>query len=357
MDETTLAPAAGAHGEWTGMLMIRAYHEAQGRVRKKVLVPTAAHGTNPATAAGCGYEIAAVPEKPDGELDLAALDKVLDEDVAAIMLTNPNTLGVFERQIEEIAARMHQVGALLYYDGANLNAVLGKVRPGDMGFDVVHVNLHKTFSTPHGCGGPGAGPVGVKEKLRPFLPGPYVKKTAAGFVWADDRPHSIGRVGSFYGNVGVLIRAFAYILRHGRAGLPRIAEDAVLNAAYLRARLSRTYKSAVASPTLHEFVISPSDAVAAQGVRALHVAKRLIDLGCHPPTVYFPLVVKEALMIEPTETENLATLDAFCAAMEQIAREAVETPDIVLNAPHHAVVSKVDETQAARKVDVGCHHC
>lgn len=352
MDAVTLNPAAGAHGELTGMLMVRAYHEARGERRRRVIVPTAAHGTNPATAVSCGFEAVAVPGLPGGELDLDALDKELDENVAAIMLTNPNTLGVFERRIKEIAARVHEVGGLLYYDGANLNAVAGLARPGDMGFDVVHLNLHKTFATPHGCGGPGAGPVGVKEKLRPFLPAPYVKKTAAGFVLAEDRPQSIGRVGGFQGNVGVLVRAFAYLLRLGGAGVPEVARNAVLNAAYLRARLREYYKDAVPGPTLHEFVVSPSEEMLNNGVSALHAAKRLIDFGFHPPTVYFPLVVPEAMMIEPTETENKATLDAFVEALTRIAREAVEEPDLVKSAPHETPVTRVDETLAAKKPDL-----
>jgi glycine dehydrogenase subunit 2 len=322
-----------------------------------VLVPTAAHGTNPASAALCGYEVVAIPGTDAGEVDLAGLDAALDDSVAALMLTNPNTLGLFESQIRVIQKKVHDAGGLLYYDGANLNAILGVARPGDMGFDVVHLNLHKTFSTPHGGGGPGAGPVGVKERLRPFLPTPYVKKTASQFELAYDRPQSIGRISTFQGNANVLVRAYTYMRHHGRDGLPEVGKNAVLNAAYVLNRLAKTYRRPLASPCMHEFILQPTEEMLAKGVRTLHIAKRLIDYGFHPPTIYFPLVVKEALMVEPTETESKATLDKFCDAMEAIAKEALENPELVINAPHTTVVGKVDETKAAKDLDLrfcGC---
>ena len=369
MDEVTLNPLAGAHGELTGIMLIKAYHESRGdRKRTKVLVPTAAHGTNPASAALCGYDVVSIPGTDDGEVDIAGLEKALDENTAALMLTNPNTLGLFETKIRSIQKKVHDAGGLLYYDGANLNAILGVARPGDMGFDVVHLNLHKTFSTPHGGGGPGAGPVGVKERLRPFLPVPFVKKSkapvsvpaGASSDWYDlsyDRPLTIGRVSSFQGNSNVLVRAYTYMRHYGGDGLPEVGKNAVLNAAYVLERLSKTYRRPMKSPCMHEFILQPTEAMLEKGVRTLHIAKRLIDFGYHPPTIYFPLVVKEAIMIEPTETESKATLDKFCDAMEQIAKEALETPDLVINAPHTAPVCKVDETKAARDLDLrfcGC---
>ena len=358
MDEVTLNPLAGAHGELTGIMLIKAYHESRGDTkRRKVLVPTAAHGTNPASAALCGYEVVAIPGTEAGEVDLAGLDAALDDGVAALMLTNPNTLGLFESQIRVIQKKVHDAGGLLYYDGANLNAILGVARPGDMGFDVVHLNLHKTFSTPHGGGGPGAGPVGVKERLRPFLPVPYVKMSGDNFELASDRPKSIGRVSTFQGNANVLVRAYTYMRHHGSDGLPQVGKNAVLNAAYLLQRLSKTYRRPMASPCMHEFILQPTEEMLAKGVRTLHIAKRLIDYGFHPPTIYFPLVVKEALMIEPTETESKATLDKFCEAMEAIAKEALENPELVIGAPHTTVVGKVDETKAAKDLDLrfcGC---
>ncbi len=358
MDEVTLNPLAGAHGELTGIMLIKAYHESRGDTkRKKVLVPTAAHGTNPASAALCGYEVVSIPGTESGEVDIAGLDAALDDTVAALMLTNPNTLGLFESQIRVIQKKVHDAGGLLYYDGANLNAILGVARPGDMGFDVVHLNLHKTFSTPHGGGGPGAGPVGVKERLRPFLPVPFVRKNGGEFELAFDKPQSIGRVSTFHGNANVLVRAYTYMRHHGRDGLPEVGKNAVLNAAYVFQRLSKTYRRPLASPCMHEFILQPTDEMLKKGVRTLHIAKRLIDYGFHPPTIYFPLVVKEAMMIEPTETESKATLDKFCDAMEAIAKEALETPDLVIGAPHTTVVGKVDETKAAKDLDLrfcGC---
>ncbi|HLX62633.1 MAG TPA: aminomethyl-transferring glycine dehydrogenase subunit GcvPB [Planctomycetota bacterium] len=358
MDEVTLNPLAGAHGELTGIMLIKAYHESRGDTkRKKVLVPTAAHGTNPASAALCGYDVVSIPGTEAGEVDLAGLDAALDDTVSALMLTNPNTLGLFESQIRVIQKKVHDAGGLLYYDGANLNAILGVARPGDMGFDVVHLNLHKTFSTPHGGGGPGAGPVGVKQRLRPFLPVPYVKKIGDTFELASDRPETIGRVSTFQGNANVLVRAYTYMRHHGSDGLPEVGKNAVLNAAYVLQRLAKTYRRPMASPCMHEFILQPTEEMLAKGVRTLHIAKRLIDYGFHPPTIYFPLVVKEALMIEPTETESKATLDKFCEAMEAIAKEALEKPELVIGAPHTTVVGKVDETKAAKDLDLrfcGC---
>ncbi len=358
MDEVTLNPLAGAHGELTGIMLIKAYHESRGDTKRtKVLVPTAAHGTNPASAALCGYDVVSIPGTDAGEVDLAGLDAALDDTVAALMLTNPNTLGLFESQIRLIQKKVHDAGGLLYYDGANLNAILGVARPGDMGFDVVHLNLHKTFSTPHGGGGPGAGPVGVKERLRPFLPVPFVKKNGSKFALCEDKPQTIGRVSTFQGNANVLVRAYTYMRHHGTDGLPEIGKNAVLNAAYVFQRLAKTYARPMASPCMHEFIIQPTEEMLKKGVRTLHIAKRLIDFGFHPPTIYFPLVVKEAMMIEPTETESKATLDKFCEAMEAIAKEAIDTPELVIGAPHTTVVGKVDETKAAKDLDLrfcGC---
>ncbi|MCK6471217.1 MAG: aminomethyl-transferring glycine dehydrogenase subunit GcvPB [Planctomycetes bacterium] len=353
MDAVTLNPMAGAHGELAGLLLIKAYHDHRKDMkRRKILVPDAAHGTNPASAAIAGYEVVTVPGTPEGLVDLKGLEAALGDDTAGLMLTNPNTLGLFETEIQNIAKKVHDAGGLLYYDGANLNAILGVARPGDMGFDVVHLNLHKTFSTPHGGGGPGAGPVGVKKHLAPFLPVPFVKKAGDGYALSEDRPETIGRMGTYQGNANVLVRAYTYFRKHGRDGLPQVGKHAVLNAAYVLSRLQKTYKRALAAPCMHEFILQPTDAMLEKGVRTLHIAKRLIDYGYHPPTIYFPLVVKEAMMIEPTETESKATLDAFCEAMEKIAKEALETPDLVINAPHTAPVGKVDETRAARELDL-----
>jgi len=358
MDEVTLNGLAGAHGELTGIMLIKAYHESRGDTkRNKILVPTAAHGTNPASAALCGYEVVSIPGTEEGEVDITGLDAALGDTVAGLMLTNPNTLGLFETQIKVIQKKVHDAGGLLYYDGANLNAILGVARPGDMGFDVVHLNLHKTFSTPHGGGGPGAGPVGVKERLRPFLPIPYVKKTGDTYELSEDKPKSIGRITTFQGNANVLVRAYTYMRHHGRDGLPEVGKHAVLNAAYVFDRLAKTYRRPLKSPCMHEFILQPTEAMLEKGVRTLHIAKRLIDYGYHPPTIYFPLVVKEAIMIEPTETESKTTLDKFCEAMEQIAKEALETPELVINAPHTSPVGKVDETKAAKDLDLrfcGC---
>ncbi|MDA8195331.1 MAG: aminomethyl-transferring glycine dehydrogenase subunit GcvPB [Thermaerobacter sp.] len=349
MDAVTLQPAAGAHGELTGILMIKAYLAARGDPRTTVLVPDSAHGTNPATATMAGFQVREVPSNARGGVDVGALRHALGPDTAALMLTNPNTLGLFEEDILEIADLVHAAGGLLYYDGANANAILGRVRPGDMGFDVVHLNLHKTFSTPHGGGGPGSGPVGVKAPLAPFLPGPRLVKQNGGWGWNYRLPQSIGKVRSYYGNVGVLVRAYAYLRAQGAAGLREVADMAVLNANYLLARLGPQYQTAIARrPVKHEFVISAVPQKH-RGARALDIAKRLIDYGYYPPTVYFPLVVEEAMMVEPTETESKETLDRFADAMLAIDREIDASPELLAEAPHGTVVSRMDEARAARQ--------
>ncbi len=347
MDAVTLQPAAGAHGELTGILIIRAYHAARGEheQRRVVLVPDSAHGSNPATASMAGYEVREIPSGPDGEVDLEALKGALGPHVAAIMLTNPNTLGLFERQILEIARAAHEAGALLYYDGANLNAIMGWARPGDMGFDVVHLNLHKTFSVPHGGGGPGSGPVGVKRHLEPFLPVPTVRKEGERFVLDYDRPQSIGQVRSFYGNMGALVRAYTYIRLLGAEGLKKSAALAVLNANYLKERLKdEGYRVPYDRTCMHEFVAQPPE-----GLRTLDIAKALLDEGYHPPTVYFPLIVKEALMVEPTETETKETLEAYAEVLGRIARRGLEDPEWIRGAPYRTPVRRLDEVSANRK--------
>jgi glycine dehydrogenase subunit 2 len=349
MDAVTLQPAAGAHGEFTGIMLIRSYLESQGGPRKKVLVPDSAHGTNPATAIIAGYEVENIKSNDRGMVDLAVLEAAVTEDVAALMLTNPNTVGVFEENIRRIAGILHARGAQLYMDGANMNALVGISRPGDFGVDVMHANLHKTFSTPHGGGGPGAGAVGVRSHLEPFLPTPRLKKNAEGaWTWDYDRPRSIGRVRAFYGNFGVLVRALAYILAHGAEGLKNATIDALLNANYIRALIEPYYEIAYHAPSMHECVFSDSRQ-AAKGVRTGDIAKRLIDYGFHPYTVSFPLIVHGALMIEPTETEPKHELDLFCDAMISIAKEIEENPEIVLKAPHLTRTPRVDEVTAARK--------
>lgn len=346
-DAVTLQPSAGAHGELTGLMLIRAYHESRGNPRTTVVIPDSAHGTNPASVTISGYKPVQVSSGPDGRVDLQALRAVLNEQTAALMLTNPNTLGLFESQVEEMARMVHEVGALMYMDGANLNALLGIVRPGDMGIDVMHFNLHKTFSTPHGGGGPGAGPVGVKKDLVPFLPRPRVALRDGNFVLDEDCPQSIGRVHAFYGNFGVMVKAYTYIRMMGAEGLRQVSEGAVINANYLLARLREAYELPYPGPAMHEFVLS-GDRQKAKGVKTLDIAKRLLDLGFHAPTVYFPLIVHEALMIEPTETESKQTLDAFADAMLQIAREAEENPELLHKAPRSTPVSRLDEARAAR---------
>ncbi|HEY1766907.1 MAG TPA: aminomethyl-transferring glycine dehydrogenase subunit GcvPB [Terracidiphilus sp.] len=409
MDAITLQPAAGAHGEFTGILLVRAWHESRGNPRHKILIPDSAHGTNPATAAICGYEVENLKSNPDGGIDLEALARQVTDDTAALMLTNPSTLGVFENQIHKIADILHDKGALLYMDGANMNALVGKVRPGDFGVDVMHLNLHKTFSTPHGGGGPGSGPVACKAFLEPFLPIPVLVRSQAGtefcpdaqtwesanadaapgecpplfrapffepetgeragdesvgapgldsetwetrstspLRWDYDRPHSVGRVRAFYGNTGMFIRALAYILANGPDGLRQTTEDAVLNANYIRKKLEDLYELPYNTPSMHEVVFSDKRQ-AARGVKTGDIAKRLIDYGFHPYTVSFPLIVPGALMIEPTESESVEELDLFIAAMRAIAKEAEETPDLVKTAPHSTRVSRLDEVQAARK--------
>lgn len=350
MDAVTLQSAAGAQGEWTGLMMIRAYHESRGETgRNKVIVPDSAHGTNPASASVAGFETITIPSNDKGLVDVEELKKVLGKDTAALMLTNPNTLGLFEEQILEIADLVHEAGGLLYYDGANANAILGIARPGDMGFDVVHLNLHKTFTTPHGGGGPGAGPVGVRKELIPFLPTPVVAQDDEGNYYLDENfPHSIGRIKGFYGNFGILVRAYAYIRTMGPDGLRQVSEDAVLNANYLMRRLEPYFDLPYSQHCKHEFVLS-GKRQKKLGVRTLDMAKRLLDFGVHPPTIYFPLIVDECLMIEPTETESKETLDAFIDVMIQIAKEVEENPELVQEAPHHTVLKRLDEVQAARK--------
>jgi glycine dehydrogenase subunit 2 len=349
MDTITLQPAAGAHGELTGILLVRAYLESQGNPRKKVLIPDSAHGTNPATAAMAGYSVENLKSNAAGMVDMASLEAQVNEDVAALMLTNPNTLGVFEQEIHKIADVLHARGALLYMDGANMNALVGKVRPGDFGADVMHLNLHKTFSTPHGGGGPGSGPVACKQTLEPFLPTPVVVTKADGTLGFDyNRPKSIGRVRMFYGNFGMHVRALAYIMANGPDGLRQTTEDAVLNANYIRKGLEGVYDLPYKTPTMHEVVFSDR-LQAPKGIKTGDIAKRLIDYGFHPYTVSFPLVVNGALMIEPTESESKESLDLFIEAMKSIAEEVEEHPEVVLEAPHNTRISRLDETMAARK--------
>lgn len=353
MDRLTLQPAAGAHGEMTGIMIVKAYHAYNGeQKRNKVLVPDSAHGTNPATAALCGFEVVQVKSNEAGGVDLEALKAAADDETAALMLTNPNTLGLFDENITVIADIVHAAGGLLYYDGANANAIMGIARPGDMGFDLVHLNLHKTFATPHGGGGPGSGPVGVKEFLAPFLPQPLVAQNKQGKYYLDfDRPLSIGKVRAFYGNFGVLVKAYAYILALGGEGLKKTSENAVLNANYLMALLQEHYCLPFKRFCMHEFVLSAKN-FQAEGVHALDIAKRLMDFGYHPPTIYFPLIVEEAMMIEPTETESKETLDQFAASLRTIAAEIKDNPELVKGAPHTTVVTRPDEASAARKPDV-----
>jgi glycine dehydrogenase subunit 2 len=348
MAAATLQPAAGAAGELTGLLLMRAYHESRGQQRHRVLIPDSAHGTNPASVTLGGYEVTTIPSDDRGLVDLAALKAALGTDVAGIMLTNPNTVGLFEEEITEIAAAVHDVGGLLYYDGANLNAILGVVRPGDMGFDIVHMNLHKTFATPHGGGGPGAGPVAVAPRLAEFLPSPRATRQPDGtYEWVHPE-RSIGRVHGWHGNAIVLARALAYIEVHGAEGLTRVAQHAVLNANWLRQRLAATLPAAYDRPCMHECVLTASPLKSAHQVRALDVAKSLLEEGFHAPTVYFPLIVDEALMFEPTETESVQTLEALAAAVERIALRAAQDPEAVRHAPQSTPVTRVDEARAAR---------
>jgi glycine dehydrogenase subunit 2 len=353
MRAVTLQPAAGAQGELTGILMIRAYHRSRGDTdRDEVLVPDSSHGTNPATASMAGFKTITIPSAADGGVDVAKFDAALGPRTAAVMITNPSTLGLFEKRIGHLLEVVHAAGALAYMDGANLNAILGRFKPGEAGFDVMHFNVHKTFSTPHGGGGPGAGPVGVGEKLVPFLPTPRVLRAADGtyrLERVDERPASIGRLRSFVGNTGVLVRAYAYLRAHGGTGLRQVSDDAVLAANYLRKRVGEAYDIPFDRFCKHEFVASAATIKRKTGVRTLDIAKRLIDHGYHPPTIYFPLTVEEAMLIEPTETESVETLDAFADALIAIAREAESDPELVKAAPHDAPVGRLDEATAARQ--------
>jgi glycine cleavage system P protein (glycine dehydrogenase) subunit 2 len=349
VDRVTLQPAAGAHGEWTALRMIQAYHRSRGDKRTEVLVPDSAHGTNPASAALSGFSVVEVKSGQDGRISLADLESKLSPRAAALMLTNPNTLGLFEREILDVAEMVHATGALLYYDGANLNAFMGVCRPGDMGFDAVHMNLHKTFTTPHGGGGPGAGPVGVKADLVPFLPHPTVEKADGHFKLDYRRPESIGRVRSFYGNFGMLVRAYTYILAMGGDGLKQASLDAVLSANYLMKKVEGLLDVPHAGPCMHEFVASAHN-LAPQGVKALDVAKGLLDRNFYAPTIYFPLVVPEAIMVEPTETESKATLDSFAAAVKDIVEQAKADPAALHQAPQKLPIGRLDEVGTARRI-------
>lgn len=349
MQAGTLLPCAGAHGEYTGIQMIAAYHRQRGDAnRTEVLIPDNAHGTNPATAAMAAYRTITIRSNPDGDMDLEHLKEVVSERTAALMLTNPNTLGLFSSKIAETADIIHSHGGLLYYDGANLNAILNRIRPGDMGFDVMHINLHKTFSTPHGGGGPGAGPVLCNELLKEFLPVPRVQRVGDKFqvIWQDH--HSIGKICAFHGNFAIYLRAYLYIMLHGNFGLRRISEHAVLNANYLKTLLTKYFTVPYPQYCMHEFVVQ-ADNYLEKGVRALDIAKRLLDFNVHAPTVYFPLIVKECMLIEPTESESKATLDRFAEIIETIVNEIRQNPETVKTAPHHQPVGRLDEVLAAKK--------
>ena len=360
MHGISLAPAAGAQGEFAGVAMIRAYHEArQDIARTEMLVPDAAHGTNPASAVMCGYQVREIPTLANGDVDIATLKSMVGAQTAGIMLTNPSTLGIFERQIVDIAKIVHQAGGLLYYDGANLNAILGKVRPGDMEFDVIHVNLHKTFATPHGGGGPGAGPVGVSERLQPFLPVPFVGYDGQQYYWLTEQecPQTIGRLLANAGNVGVLLRAYIYARLLGQNGMARVAEFSALNANYLATKLAQAGFD-LAFPqrrASHEFIISAKKQAKELGITAMDIAKRLLDKGFHAPTTYFPLLIPECLLIEPTETEDKQTLDDFVQALQEILEEARTQPDLVKNAPHTLPVKRLDDVKAAKDLNIVWH--
>lgn len=356
MADFTLQPAAGAHGELTGVMMIKKHFEKLGQKRARILIPDAAHGTNPASGALCGFQTVTVRSNKEGGVDIDDLRRLMDEDTAGLMLTNPNTLGLFERNIEEVAAIVHGSGGLLYCDGANANAFLGVTRPGDLGFDVIQLNLHKTFSTPHGCGGPGSGPVGVSKTLIPYMPVPRIEFQDGVYQWQYDYPDSIGRVRAFYGNFNVMVKAYAYIRSLGAEGLKNVSEAAVLNANYIKARLEPFYDLAYNRTCMHECVFTGSKQVRESGVHTTDIAKRLLDYGYHPPTIYFPLIVPEAIMIEPNETESKETLDAFCDTMIKIAEEARSNPDMLKSAPLTTPVRRLDEVKAAREPDV-CWRC
>jgi glycine dehydrogenase subunit 2 len=350
MDAMTFQPAAGAHGEFTGVLLIKKYHESRGdTTRTKIIVPDSAHGTNPATAAMCGMDVVNIASGEDGCVDLDALRAAVGPDTAGLMLTNPNTLGIFEKDILAITQIIHDAGGLVYYDGANLNAVMGVVRPGDMGFDCVHLNLHKTFSTPHGGGGPGSGAVGCKAFLAPYLPKPVVKSADGVFTLDGDRPESIGKVVAFYGNFLIVVRAVAYVLSLGKEGVPLAAKNAVLNANYLMKRLSEKYTMAGSEICMHEFVMTLAREAKENHVSAMDIAKNLLDHGIHPPTMYFPLIVPEALMAEPTETEGKETLDEAAEIFLAVYDAAMANPEAAHAAPHHAAIRRPDEVGAARK--------
>ncbi|MDG6025521.1 MAG: glycine dehydrogenase subunit 2 [Candidatus Brocadia sp.] len=373
MKAFTLQPAAGAHGELTGMMIIRAYLDKQGEKRHKIIIPDSAHGTNPASAALCGYEVESIRSNPAGLIDVNKLKTAFDRNTAALMITNPNTLGLFEKDILEICKIAHDAGGLVYCDGANMNALLGITRPGDMGIDILHLNLHKTFSTPHGGGGPGAGPIGVTEKLKPFLPVPRIetgrKSTTEGvrqdtsvtgqgqkyYFLNYQHPDSIGRVRAFYGHIGIMIRTYTYLLSLGKEGVCKVGKFSILNANYLRHKLIKYYDIPYGKTCMHEFVISAKKQ-RQQGASALDIAKRLLDYGFHAPTIYFPLIVEEALMIEPTETESLETLDAFADAMVQIATDIEQKPESVRNAPQTTPVGRPDEVKAAREPTLKWEH-
>jgi glycine dehydrogenase subunit 2 len=348
MDAVSAQPAAGAQGELTGLMIIRAFLTEGGNPRKKIIVPDTAHGTNPASSTLCGYDVVQISSNAQGVIDPSTVAAAMDEEVAALMITNPNTLGLFEKNIEAVCATVHGKGGLVYLDGANLNALMGIAKPGHMGIDVLHMNLHKTFSTPHGGGGPGAGPVGVKGSLGEYLPAPRVEKIGEDYKLADACPKSIGRVRSFFGNFGVLVRAYTYIVSLGADGLQEVSRMALLNANYIRKRLEKHYEIAYDEPCMHECIFTDR-MQQKHGVSTLDIAKRLLDYGCHPPTIYFPLVVHGALMIEPTETETPETLDEFIEAMIAIAQEARDNPQLVKTAPHTTPVSRLDEARAARK--------
>lgn len=350
MDGFTLQPAAGAHGELTGLMLIKAYHEHRGGFkRNKIIVPDSAHGTNPSSAQVAGFDIIEIESNDQGVVDVDVLKGVLSDEIAGLMLTNPNTLGLFETNIKEIANLVHEAGGLLYYDGANMNAIMGISKPGDMGFDVIHFNLHKTFSTPHGGGGPGSGAVGVKKELLPFLPLPIIKKTGENYSFDYKRENSIGKVKNFYGNFGVLVKTYSYIKTMGAGGLRKASEVAVLNTNYIKEKLKDYYKLHIDTLYKHEVVFAGLKDNENE-IRTLDVAKRLLDYGYHPPTVYFPLIVPEALMIEPTETESRETIDSFIEVMIKIAKEAKENPEILKNAPHNTPVRRIDEVKAAREL-------
>ncbi|MGI6485676.1 MAG: aminomethyl-transferring glycine dehydrogenase subunit GcvPB [Tepidanaerobacteraceae bacterium] len=350
MHRVSLQPAAGAHGELTGLMIIKAYHDSRGDYkRRKIIVPDSAHGTNPSSAAVAGFDIVEIKSYDDGTVDIESLKSELNDEIAGLMLTNPNTLGLFEKNIDTIADLIHDAGGLLYYDGANMNAIMGISRPGDMGFDVMHFNLHKTFSTPHGGGGPGSGPVGVKNFLVRFLPSPLIEKKDDYYYLDYDRPDSIGKVKTFYGNFGVMVKAYAYILSMGGKGLREASEKAVLNANYMMHKLKKYYNLPKEQVCKHEFVLGGLKNNS-NDITTLDVAKRLLDYGYHPPTIYFPLIVDQALMVEPTETESLETLNDFIEAMIKIAEEADENPEILKTAPHNTPVRRIDEVKAAREL-------